>query len=352
VAYLKRSWYVAAWDCEIKREGTFHRTILDESILFFRDSGGIVHAISNRCPHRFAPLHKGVRMGDAIACAYHGLQFDGKGRCVHNPQGNGFIPKTATVRSYPVVEKYSAIWIWMGEPEIAEASTIPDFSFNDPSEFFVGKRYLHARANYVLETDNIMDLSHIQYLHPGTLGSDSVSHAETEVIQKGNTVYSKRLVKNEILPDFLYAANKIEPGTRVDRWIDVRWDAPANMALFVGAVPSGGSIGSRIGRVISNHFTPETKTTTHYWFANSYPRTMGSEGEALAEQHIEGLNRPFRDEDLPMLEAQQTMMGDADFWSLKPVFLAGDAGAVRARRVLDKLVEDEQLQTANTNTCQ
>lgn len=344
MAYLKRSWYVAAWDTEIPDEGTFHRTLLDESILFFRDSNGVVQAISNRCPHRFAPLSQGRRVGDAIACAYHGLQFNGKGQCVHNPHGNGFVPQTATVRSYPVVEKYSAVWIWMGEAELADTSSIPDFSFNDPGEFFVGKRYLYARANYVLETDNIMDLSHIQYLHAGTLGSDNVSSAETEVIQKSNTVYSKRLVKNEILPDFLYAANRIEPGTRVDRWIDVRWDPPANMALYVGAVPSGESTGDRIGRVISHHFTPETRTTAHYWFANSYPRTMGDAGAALAEQHIEGLNRPFRDEDLPMLEAQQAMMGDAEFWSLKPVLLVGDAGALRARRVLDKLIADEQKQ--------
>lgn len=69
---------------------------------------------------------------------------------------------------------------------------------------------------------------------------------------------------------------------------------------------------------------------------------MGDAGVALAEQHIESLKRPFEEEDLPMLESQQAMMGDADFWFLKPVFLPGDAGAVRARRVLDKLIADEQ----------
>lgn len=42
-----------------------------------------------------------------------------------------------------------------------------------------------------------------------------------------------------------------------------------------------------------------------------------------------------------MLEAQQLAMGDSDFWSLKPVLLPGDAGAVRARRVLDGLIAQE-----------
>ena len=47
-----------------------------------------------------------------------------------------------------------------------------------------------------------------------------------------------------------------------------------------------------------------------------------------------------------MLEAQQRMMGDADCWSLKPVLLPGDAGVIRARRVLDGLIATEQKQAS------
>jgi phenylpropionate dioxygenase-like ring-hydroxylating dioxygenase large terminal subunit len=127
----------------------------------------------------------------------------------------------------------------MGDATIADPALIPDFSCMDPEHFYVGKRYLHARANYVLETDNIMDLSHIQYLHPGTLGSSTVSDAITSVKQVGDTVYSNRQTIAEIMPDFLYAAMQIPHGQPVDRWIDVRWDAPANMLLDAGAVATG-----------------------------------------------------------------------------------------------------------------
>ncbi|MNY74428.1 hypothetical protein D3C86_2134610 [compost metagenome] len=50
-----------------------------------------------------------------------------------------------------------------------------------------------------------------------------------------------------------------------------------------------------------------------------------------------------------MLEAQQISMGEADFWSLKPVLLPGDAAAVRARRALDKLILEETAQGAGAS---
>jgi hypothetical protein len=46
-----------------------------------------------------------------------------------------------------------------------------------------------------------------------------------------------------------------------------------------------------------------------------------------------------------MLEAQQKEIGSNDFWSLKPVLLQSDAGAVRARRTLDQLIRREQHET-------
>jgi hypothetical protein len=69
---------------------------------------------------------------------------------------------------------------------------------------------------------------------------------------------------------------------------------------------------------------------------------MGEFAERFADEQAAAINRPFADEDLPMLEAQQGMMGDASFWDLKPVLLVGDAGAIRARRVLDRMIAAEQ----------
>lgn len=342
---LKNTWYVAAWDTEVRTGELFARTLLNESVLFFRDDAGKVQAIHNRCPHRFAPLSMGKLCGNHVQCAYHGLEFDGHGACTRNPHGDGAIPRAARVRAFPVAEKHSIIWIWMGDMEAVDEALIPDFACMDPAHFYVAKRYLHARANYILESDNILDLSHIQYLHPSTLGSSGVSQAITRVEQHGNTIWSYRQTVAEIMPDFLYAAMGITPGTPVDRWIDVRWDAPANMLLLAGAVPTGQPRTEGRETHLPHLFTPETDTTTHYWFSFPIPREMGEMGERIAEEQVAALNQPFSTEDLPMLEAQQTMMGDAEFWSLKPVLLTGDAAAVRARRVLDKLIADEHAAT-------
>ncbi|WP_312960743.1 aromatic ring-hydroxylating dioxygenase subunit alpha [Stutzerimonas nitrititolerans] len=341
--YLRNVWYVAAWDNEIKPGELFPRRLLDQPVLFFRDTAGRVQAIADCCPHRFAPLSMGKLCGDAVQCGYHGLRFDGSGACTHNPHGDGKIPRAARVRNYPVAEKYSVIWIWMGEPEQAKEALIPDFSCMDPQHVYVAKRYLHARVNYVLESDNILDLSHIEFLHPSTLGSSDVSQAITRVEQEGDTVWSYRQTVNEILPDFLYAAFGFEQGTRVDRWIDVRWDAPANMLLLAGATPTGRSRSEGRETPLPHLFTPETATTTHYWFSFPMPRARGEEGERIAEEQVSGLYQPFSTEDLPMLEAQQQVLGEAEFWSQKPILLPGDAAAVRARRVLDQLIRNEQL---------
>lgn len=342
--YLMNTWYVAAWAEEVAAGQLLARTLLDQPVVLFRDARGLAHALVDRCPHRFAPLSRGTLCdgGQAVQCAYHGLRFDGGGACVHNPHGDGRVPTAARVRAFPLVERHGCLWIWMGDADQADAARIPDFSCMDAEHWHVGKGYLRARANYMLETDNILDLSHIEFLHPGTLGSDAVRHAATQMRQEGQTIWSLRQTTDEVMPDFLYDAMGLPHGMRVDRWIDVRWDAPANMLLDSGATPTGQPRSAGRGALLPHLFTPETATSTHYWFAISLPKAMGPDGALLVAAQVQGLKLPFETEDLPMLEAQQRAMGTADFWSLKPVLLAGDAAAVRARRLLDRLIAQER----------
>lgn len=346
MTFLRNVWYVAAWGHEVPTNRPFKRTLLGEQVVMFRDSSGIVQALFDRCPHRFVPLSKGTIHGDSLQCCYHGLEFDGSGACTRNPHGDCRIPAAAKVKAYPVIERYSAIWIWMGDPEKADATLIPDFKSIDPERRFVGKDYLLARANYELETDNILDLSHIEFLHPGTLGSDAVRSAKTEVIQDGNTVYSRRLTRNERLMPSLEQRYGIAEGQIVDRWLDTRWNAPAVMELWVGVARAGAEDPRSVGKQTPfvHLFTPETHTTTHYWFATSYPIRMGEKGRKRADEDVKYLRAPFEQEDLPTLEAQQQSMGDTDFWSLKPILLASDGAAVRVRRVLGALIKAEQEQ--------
>jgi phenylpropionate dioxygenase-like ring-hydroxylating dioxygenase large terminal subunit len=336
---LKNIWYMAAWDDEIPAGHLFHRTVLEKPILFFRDGQAMVRAIGDRCPHRFAPLHRGTLVGDAVQCKYHGLQFGGEGKCVHNPHGP--IPNAAKVPAYPIVERYGAIWIWPGDPALADPATLPTFPVLDPEKFAAGHGYLKPKANYELESDNIMDLSHIEFLHP-LFATDAVRQGKIETSQEGNTVWSKRFITNDHLPSFLEEIFGLEPGTAADRWLDCRWQAPALIELYSGATPAGRPRDE--GRLAPSvhFFTPETATTTHYFYAMCCPRSLGATAQEIAQKQTDAVRGPFQAEDLPVVEAQQEMIGDVDFMSLNPVLLPGDAGAGRARRILAKLIAAEE----------
>ena len=337
MAFLKNAWYAAAWADEVAG-AMVPLQLVDERVVLFRRGDGSPVALQDRCPHRFAPLHMGRIVDDQIECAYHGLRFDCSGTCTFNPHGNGMIPPKARVRAYPVVERHTLLWIWMGEPAAADAAAIPEFAFLDDPQFQNVRGYTLADGHYELMTDNIMDLGHIEFLHPGLLGSDAVRKAHSEVGQQGNTVHSNRLTSNEVLPPFLQVW--YEAGERpVQRWLNVRWDPPAMMKLTVGVLPVGEPREKAHESQGCHLMTPATETSTHYFWAQG--RNWGEPDPQMDAGRLASLRKAFDTQDKPMIEAVQRNMGTSDLDSLKPVMLATDAGPVRARRVLRQLIERE-----------
>jgi len=269
MAYLRNCWYVAALSKEVQASKIFTRKILDENILFFRDQTGLATAMADRCPHRFAQLSMGKLQDDCIQCPYHGLTFNQQGQCVHNPHGDGRIPDKAKVKVFPVVERYSAIWIWMGEPALANPKTIPSCDFLDSENFYIGSDYMNIQGNYLLESDNILDLSHIEFVHP-LFSSPSVSAGEYKCEVEGNTIWSKRDIYNDSqAPEFIHKVFRIPQGTVIDRWLHVHWQAPAIMALYSGGVASGKNRSEGVETPGFHWFTPETETSSHYFFGIS-----------------------------------------------------------------------------------
>lgn len=340
--YLLDTWYAAGWSDDFGADMK-PLTLLDQPLLFFRDSAGRVRAMSDRCPHRFAPLHMGTLCNDRVQCPYHGLQFDGDGRCVHNPHGDGAIPKAAVLRSYPTEERHSLVWIWMGDPARADSTLIPDFAFLSDPALVTNRGTLRGAGHYELYSDNIMDLGHAEFLHPG-LGAPAFTQGPRDIYQQGSTVWSNvASLDSELSP--LHAAIKQLEGRRLDWWVDVRWDPPASMELTLYVDEVGGSRDTAKWMDRGCHImTPETADSTLYFWANC--RNYRRDDAALTAAIQAGLEAAFENEDKPMIAAQSAMMKGADFWSLKPVLLAGDAGGVRARRVLAKLIADESARNA------
>lgn len=332
--FLRNIWYVAGYSRELDENNRLTRRLLGEAIFIFRTGDGWLCALRNRCPHRFAPLSMGRLEGDAVRCAYHGLAFDGSGSCSHNPHG----PKGAlSVRAYPIVEQDGLLWIWMGAPDQADRATIPDFGRLDPQQFHVRSGYLHGQAPYELMSDNILDLSHIEFLHP-LLGTPEVSQAKVEVRQEEGQVIVRRHMRGEVLPAGL--AQVYRTGARaVDRMLEVVWHPPASMVLTVSVATSDGGPDWQSGSQTLHIFTPETSGTTHYFYVASLARDKA--GEEAADGFFAALELVFTTEDKPMIDAQAAEIGEEEFEDLRPALLPIDKGPVLARRRLKQMIEAE-----------
>ena len=336
--YLKNTWYVAAWAHEIVPDKILARTILGEQVALFRRQDGSPAALLDRCPHRFAPLSAGILSGGKIACRYHGLEFDGRGQCVFNPHGP--VPRTLGVRSWPTHDSHRATWIWMGDPALADPRLIPPLNYltEAPSTAFSCGQLLSGRGHYELFSDNILDLSHTDYLHPNTLGGGAVTKTRQKVEETPDYVeVTWNAPHSPPLPALRSLIGDLPQDTDIIQ--SVRWYAPAVMRLISATVESGKPAEQGFANVNAHIMTPETETTTHYFFAAT--RNFCTEDAELNARLAVMRERIFATEDKPMIELLQTRMGTTDFWDLKPHLLSIDEASVRVRRRLKKLIENE-----------
>lgn len=334
--YLRNTWYVAAWADDIGKEPC-GKTFLDEPVMLVRDEQGIAHAIGGRCPHRFAPLAQGEMIDGTIECPYHGLRFGMDGKCVFNPHQSGAVPK-ASVPRYPLVERHGLLWIWMGDPERADADAIPDFSWlADPECEHVGGTAF-AEGNYQLYSDNILDLGHSNFVHP-KLKANAWTIGDRKFGHQGDVVSVRYTMLNDYLSEGINAMLD-SSGQKMDMIVDVVWHAPAVLFLdYRAGVP--GTPEAAMRDLPSLHaFTPQDSKTTHYFWAVGRRFRLG-DTEFSKMMHA-ALVAAFAHEDVPIISAQQRMMGNRDFWDLNPISLPGDNGGLRARRTLERLIAAEQ----------
>jgi len=237
--FIRNCWYVAAWDTEIPAKGLFHRTLLNEPVLLYRDTQGRVVALENRCCHRSAPLHIGRQEGDCVRCLYHGLKFNPSGACVEIP-GQEQIPPKTCIKSYPVVERNRLVWIWMGDPARANPDDIVDYFWHDSPEWRMKPGYIHYQANYKLIVDNLLDFTHLAWVHPTTLGTDSAASLKP-VIERDTTGTGKLTITRWYLNDDMSNLHKgvAKFEGKADRWQIYQWSPPALLRMDTGSAPTG-----------------------------------------------------------------------------------------------------------------
>lgn len=344
--YLLDCWYGLAWAEELDAGRPLARTALGKKLVLFRDNEGQAHALLDRCPHRFAPLSLGSVDAGVLRCTYHGLGFAGDGKCVSNPMGE--VPERASVKSFPVVERHKMLWFWPGDPDQADPSTIPDFAFQDgeTEDNWVIFGYTHVKTDYQNETDNLMDLSHVEFLHAKTFGGpNGVQRGEHQLRDLGNEIHSNWWKPGVPALD---PATKRPNGDKLDMFLDMRWNAPCVMRLHLGFLPHAqhdrkeGDREDVPGQFTAHIITPEEEGTCHYFWSGDRPKGPGPFVGGIDPVNGRAVFKvAFEAEDKPMLEAVEGNMV-TDFWDERPVILANDAGGVRARRRLAKLIRDEQ----------
>ena len=336
MSYLRNTWYAAVWSRDLQ-QSPVPRTLLDEPLVLLRNTAGEPVALADRCPHRFAPLSLGKRVGDSLQCGYHGMRFGMDGRCVHNPHGP--IPPTARVKTYPLLERYGMVWIWMGDASRADPALLPDFSvIADAERFAIVRDTLKTPANYQLGIDNLLDLSHAQYLHPLLGNADSNERMRFSTRIDGNTVWSLNDMPGEPVTQLFKMLWRSDAPVG-DRRAHMRWDPPSNLLLEVGFTECGRPPTEGASMWSAHLLTPETERSTHYFWAGA--RDTCCDDSQLDEKIRLAISAAFVNEDGPMIAACQERMGAADLMDLHPLLLKTDAAAVGARRILGKLIGQE-----------
>lgn len=333
--FLKNAWYCAALSSEVGRE-PLGRLLLGEPVVMYRTEDGTPVAMEDTCPHRRAPLHKGELVGDSIQCPYHGIIFDCAGKAEW-AQGQDRLPARMALRVYPFVERHSWMWIWMGDPALADESLIFDcWSCTDPNWATI-KGYMHVKAAALLAIDNLMDLSHTAFVHRASVGSKDDLNPELVWERGENWIKGTRVARGlQAAPhQVIYGANCL-----IDQTKQMTFTAPYNCNVDIFSSEAGKAIGE--GQyseqfLTYNLITPETDKTFHYFWANTRDFQIDN-AEFHALHQING--EQLLGEDKWVLEETQLAIDRAP--DREEVDLAADAGGLQARRILKRLIEAER----------
>jgi phenylpropionate dioxygenase-like ring-hydroxylating dioxygenase large terminal subunit len=337
--FLRNAWYAAVWSNELT-DRPIGRTFLDDKVVLFRNASGQAAALIDCCCHRAAPLSKGEVAGEYLACGYHGLKFDVTGQCVEVP-GQQHVPRGAKVRSYPVHEKWNVVWIWMGDPAKADASNIPDLHWLADPKWTATPGYIHLNSNYQFVIDNLLDLTHVTYVHKNTLAGDpreATTPTKTERLPDGVRV--GRWMRDFMPPPLFAKAGNFKGN--VDRWQFATWKPPSIVYLDVGCAKAGtgapeGDRSQGISIWSSHLITPETEHSSHYMFC--YARDFSVGDPDMSKLLYEGSRATFL-EDVDMLEGVQANRTGGSLEGL--IDVGADAAQLQARRMLNGLISAEQ----------
>ncbi|MBN9507248.1 MAG: Rieske 2Fe-2S domain-containing protein [Altererythrobacter sp.] len=339
---VRNGWYVAGFVNELGRK-LLARTILGQPVVMYRKEDGTAVAVGGRCPHRHFPLGESCLKGDAIQCGYHGITFGPDGQCVKIPS-QAHAPRSYRIPTYPLVEHGIWAWIWMGDPDKADPDKADPALLPDLEEIGAAGQDLvlrpfyveHVKGRYQLLNDNLLDLTHLGYLHAGSIGTEDNASAPEELTKEHRVLRSRRYIRDAVPPPVVaqFNGDDIE---RVDRVIGMDFYLPgfhagiSDMQIAESNPVRQGEVLNR-GRVY-HAVTPETPTTCHYFFALS-ARTEEEVDRAFPYLQPVIAEDKFATEEI---EKMLAIIGE----NPDELLIRSDRNAVEGRRMLQAMMDAE-----------
>ena len=341
--YYPNRWYCSARATEVSTQ-PIEQVICARPMVIFRTAkSGKLVALENRCPHRQAPLSMGKVIGDEIMCIYHGWVMNAMGHCVHVPHQDR-VAGSVRIAAYPAVEKWGLIWIWIGDADKVDETLIPDMEWTeDENQSSVFIRF-HVGAGYQLMADNLLDVSHSDFLHASSFGSRAGQKGETDQVKaeldawsEDGAVYGLRTLSDVVLSPMAASwAHTDQPVTRTHRF---HWTPPNNINIEL-------IMENDENKVTIHHdhlMTPETEFSCHYFLVWTRDFSVHS-GYPSDEDVRREQSTVIAAEDIPIVEAQQRnklRFGDPD-----DIAGAADKLLVTVHKRIAELENEEKVRTA------
>ncbi len=338
--YVRNGWYVASWSADLAEAKPLPMAILGEPIVIFRSAGRLA-ALEDRCVHRLAPLSLGRCEGENLRCMYHGLLFAPDGRVIEIP-GQDLIPEKARVRSYPVVDRHDWIWIWMGDPALADEALIPSAVGGSDPSWVLGCGQLDYKAEARLINDNLLDFSHLSYVHANSFQATedwARSRPQVNVLERG-VRFSRWLTSSPRM-------RAREGQGLCDAWSSYDFLVPGVLLMSSGAYPEGTA--ERLGfgapdpdlpadgvTFTSQAVTPMGRQSARYFF--SWGPRKGQGDEAVRDV-LMGIAAQAFAEDKAMIEAQQQVINATPGYRVMPT--SADQGVIAFHKIVEQLIRQE-----------
>ncbi|MBR9911698.1 MAG: Rieske 2Fe-2S domain-containing protein [Gammaproteobacteria bacterium] len=341
---VRNRWYIAAFSNEISCE-PMERTLLNKPVVMYRKENGTPVAMYGLCPHRYFPLAKGRLEGDAIVCGYHGFKFADTGECIDVPSQDN-VPPVICQPAYPLEERGPICWIWMGDADKCDTSLIPpyeDFGLQQPGWHYSSENYFHLNGRSQLLVDNLMDLTHLPYVHHHIPGGEAMAKIPitTEerdlsfrVVRGGKAPWNpyfaavfgkdaayEGVAEFDSLSDF-YGPEFIKTSLPIITRLEGRDDVPAELGSLL----------------ILHGITPETDKTTHYFGFSTRNFRLGD--EQLDQFQLDG-DCKIRQQDVDAIDAVEARL-DAAVKLQRELLVVSDQPAIKVRRKIKAMLEKEQ----------